>query len=118
MSEPAANRQLARASRQYGYLDQLYQRVIIGPVLWLASLTNRTDQRVIDGLVDGMGKGTVVVAHLIGFFDRFGVDGLVNGVGKLATGVGQITRSVQGGRIQTYIATAFAIIVLLLLLTL
>ena len=118
MPEPAVNRQLARASQQYGYLDQLYQRVIIGPVLWLASLTNRTDQRVIDGLVDGMGKGTVVVAHLIGFFDRFGVDGLVNGVGKLATGVGQITRSVQGGRIQTYIATAFAIIVLLLLLTL
>ena len=56
----------------------------------------------------------MVIAHLIGFFDRFGIDGLVNGAGKLAIGVGQITRSVQGGRIQTYIATAFALIVLLL----
>ena len=114
LREPAATNPLAQAGRHYGYLDQLYQRIIIGPVLWLASLTTRTDQRIIDGLVDGLGRGAVVIAHLIGFFDRFGIDGLVNGAGKLAIGAGQITRSVQGGRIQTYIATAFTLIVLLL----
>lgn len=114
LREPAADGQLALASLQYGHLDQLYQRIITGPTLWLASLANRTDQRVVDGVVDGVGLGIVVLAHLIRFVDRFGVDGLVNGAGKLAIGVGQLTRSVQGGRIQTYIATAIAVVVLVL----
>nr|ARK13512.1 NADH-quinone oxidoreductase subunit M [Fibrella sp. ES10-3-2-2] len=114
LREPAETSQLAQASQQYGYLDQLYQRIVTGPVLWLASLVNRTDQRVVDGVVNGVGLGTVMVAHLVSFFDRFGVDGLVNGAGKVAIGVGQLTRSVQGGRVQTYIATALAIVVLLL----
>ncbi len=114
LREPAATSQLAQASQQYGYLDQLYQRLVTGPSLWLASLVNRTDQRVIDGVVDGVGLGTVMLAHFARFIDRFGVDGLVNGAGKVAIGVGQLTRSVQGGRIQTYIATAIAVVVLLL----
>ncbi|MEZ0485769.1 NADH-quinone oxidoreductase subunit 5 family protein [Fibrella aquatica] len=118
LSEPAANSQLAQASLHYGYLDQVYQRLITGPALWLASLVNRTDQRVVDGLVDGVGLGTVMLAHLIRFFDRFGVDGLVNGAGSMAMGLGQLTRSVQGGRIQTYIATALAVVVLVLWLIL
>ncbi|MEZ0543124.1 NADH-quinone oxidoreductase subunit 5 family protein [Fibrella arboris] len=118
LHEPAAASWLARASQHYGYLDQVYQRIITGPVLWLASLVNRTDQRVVDGVVDGVGLGTVMLAHLIRFVDRFGVDGVVNGAGKVAMGVGQLTRSVQGGRIQTYIATALAIVILVLWLIL
>ncbi|MBO0949754.1 NADH-quinone oxidoreductase subunit 5 family protein [Fibrella forsythiae] len=118
LREPAADSQLAQASQQYGYLDQAYQRIITGPTLWLASLVTRTDRRVVDGVVDGIGLGTVMLAHLIRFLDRFGVDGLVNGAGKVAMGVGQLTRSVQGGRIQTYIATALAVVILVLWLLL
>lgn len=114
LREPAANSPLVQTSYHYGYLDQFYRRVVTGPALWLASLANRTDQRVIDGLVDGVGLGTVMLAHFARFFDRFGVDGLVNGAGKAAGGVGQLTRSVQGGRVQTYIATALAVVILLL----
>jgi NADH-quinone oxidoreductase subunit L len=114
LREPAATSQLALASQQYGYLDQLYRQVVTGPSLWLASLVNRTDRRVIDGVVDGVGFGTVMLAHFARFVDRFGVDGVVNGAGKVAVGVGQLTRSVQGGQIQTYIATAVAVVVLLL----
>lgn len=118
LREPAADSPLALASRQYGYLDELYRRTITGPVLWLASLVNRTDQRVVDGVVDGVGLGTVMLAHLVRFIDRFGVDGVVNGAGKVAIGVGQLTRSVQGGRVQTYIATALAVVILVLWLIL
>ncbi len=114
LREPKASSQLAQASQQYGYLDQLYKRTVTGPALWLASLVNRTDQRVVDGVVDGVGLVTVMLAHFASFIDRFGVDGVVNGAGKVAIGVGQFTRSIQGGRVQTYIATALAVVVLLL----
>ncbi|MEZ0609642.1 NADH-quinone oxidoreductase subunit L [Fibrella sp. WM1] len=115
LRDPAPTHALVQASVYYGYLDQLYDRWVIGPVQWLASLLYRTDQRVVDGVVNGVGIGTVLLAHLARFFDRFGIDGLVNGAGRLAQNLGGLTRSMQSGRVQTYIATAVAVVVLLLL---
>lgn len=115
LRDPAPSHGLVRASLHYGYLDQLYDRWVIGPVRWFASLLYRTDQRVVDGFVNGVGIGTVLLAHLMRFLDRFGVDGLVNGAGLLAQNLGGLTRSIQSGRVQTYIATAVAVVVLLLL---
>lgn len=115
LRDPAPTSPLVQASVHYGYLDQVYSRLVVGPVQWLASLLYRTDRRVVDGLVNGLGVGTVLLAHMARFADRFGVDGLVNGAGRLARLLGELTRSVQGGRVQTYIATAIAVVVLLLL---
>ncbi len=114
MREPATDGKLALLSFHYGYLDQLYQTIFITPTRKFASFLNRTDQRAVDGLVNGLGIGVVLLAHIAAFVDRIGVDGAVDGVGKLAVGVGQLTRSVQGGRVQTYIATAVAVVLLLL----
>ena len=118
LREPAPDNALANASLHYGYLDQVYDRLVVIPVLWLASLVNRTDQRVVDGVVNGVGVGTVMLAHFARFVDRFGIDGVVNGAGKLAVGAGQLTRQVQGGRVQTYIATAVAVVIFVLWLIL
>jgi NADH-quinone oxidoreductase subunit L len=114
MREPATDSKLALASFHYGYLDQLYQFMLIKPARKLADFLYRTDQRAVDGLVNSLGIGTVLLAHIAAFVDRVGVDGVVNGAGKLAVGVGQLTRSVQGGRVQTYIATAVAVVLILL----
>lgn len=114
LREPAVTSKLALASFHYGYLDQLYQRMFITPVRKLATFLHRTDQRAVDGLVNGIGMGTVLLAHIAAFVDRVGVDGVINGMGKLAVGTGQLTRSIQGGRVQTYIATAVAVVLFLL----
>ncbi|MBO0938003.1 NADH-quinone oxidoreductase subunit L [Fibrella sp. HMF5335] len=114
LREPATDSKLALASFHYGYLDQLYQRLFVNPTRALANFLHRADQRAVDGLVNGFGIGTVLLAHIAAFIDRIGVDGVVNGAGKLAVGVGQLTRSVQGGRVQTYIATAVAVVLFLL----
>jgi NADH-quinone oxidoreductase subunit L len=115
LPEPALQSRLAQASLHYGYLDHLYQRLVIGPVLWLSSLMQRTDQRVLDGAVNGLGIGTVLLAHLARFIDRFGIDGVVNGSAWVASQLGGLTRGIQGGRVQTYIATAIAVVVIVLL---
>lgn len=103
---PSPNRWIVRASLRYGFLDDFINKFIVLPIRRLATGTYRTDARVVDGAVNGAGIGVVVLAHLTNVFDRFGVDGLVNGGARLARQVGRVTRSVQGGRIQSYITAA------------
>ncbi len=102
------------ASLHYGFLDEFYERVFVVPFLRLAGLTYRVDKKVVDGLVDRVGIGTVVVAHLSSLTDRLIVDGLVNGAGATANGLGRVLRGLQSGRIQAYIATAIIAFLLLL----
>lgn len=106
MREPNYTRSYVQASVQYGFLDNLYQSVLVNPALKLATLLSRTDARAVDGVVNGAGVSTVVLAHLTHALDRFGVDGVVNGVAWLAGQVGRLTRSVQNGRVQSYITAA------------
>lgn len=106
MREPNYTRGYVQLSVNYGYLDMIYQYTIIDPSLRLAAFLNRADQRVVDGVVNGLGMSSVVLAHLTSGFDRFGVDGVINGSAWLAGQIGRLTRSVQNGRVQSYITAA------------
>ncbi len=97
---------LSRLSEHNWYLDGFYKRLIIRPFVRLAYLSYGFDRRVIDKLVDFVGISTVVLSHMIGWADRMIVDGLVNGASWLAQRLGNLTRSVQNGRVQSYIASA------------
>ncbi len=114
MGESNHRRSYVRLSVEAGFLDMLYQYLIINPSLRLASLLNRTDQRAVDGVVNGAGVSTVVLAHLTGGLDRFGIDGVVNGMAWLAGRLGRLTRSVQNGRVQSYITAAVVGLLLVL----
>jgi NADH-quinone oxidoreductase subunit L len=97
---------LSRLSEQNWYLDALYNRLIVRPFMRFARLSYWFDRRIIDRLVDLIGMGNVVLAHVISWVDRMIVDGLVNGASSLAHQFGSLTRSVQNGRVQSYIASA------------
>lgn len=112
--DPHAGHLFVRLSVEYGFLDFFYQHLFIRPTVRLATLLNRTDQRVVDGVVNGMGIATVVLAQLVRTIDRLGVDGVVNGVAWLARGLGSLTRSVQNGRVQSYITAAVVGLLLLI----
>lgn len=114
MHEPSPTSSYVRLSQEYGFLDTLYQFLIINPTLTLTSLLNRVDQRIVDGAVNGAGISTVVLAQLTSVFDRFGVDGFVNGLAWLTGQVGTLTRSVQNGRVQSYITAAVVGLLLVL----
>ncbi|UHG90826.1 NADH-quinone oxidoreductase subunit L [Spirosoma oryzicola] len=114
MREPNRLRSYVRLSLEYGFLDTIYQYVIINPFHRLALLLNRTDQRVIDGVVNGAGVTTVVLAQLTHVVDRFGVDGIVNGAAWVAGQFGRLTRSIQNGRVQSYITAAVVGLLVLL----
>ncbi|MFD2932548.1 NADH-quinone oxidoreductase subunit 5 family protein [Spirosoma flavum] len=114
MREPMANSSYVRLSLEYGFLDLFYKVLIINPTLRLATLLNRADQRVVDRMVNGAGIATVVLAHLAHGLDRLGIDGLVNGAAWLTSRLGQLARSVQNGRVQSYITTAVVGLLLVL----
>ncbi|GAB3641809.1 NADH-quinone oxidoreductase subunit 5 family protein [Spirosoma arcticum] len=114
LSEPDSSRSYVRLSLNYGFLDTLYQHLIINPTLRLAAQLHRTDQRVVDGTVNGTGISAVVLAHVANSLDRYGVDGLVNRAAWLAGRVGRMTRSVQNGSVQSYITVAVAGLLLML----
>ncbi|QHW00781.1 NADH-quinone oxidoreductase subunit 5 family protein [Spirosoma endbachense] len=114
MREPSYTRSYVRLSLKYGFLDTVYQYFVIRPIHKLALLLNRTDQRVVDGVVNGAGVTTVVLAQITHVVDRFGVDGFVNGAAWLAGQAGRLTRSVQNGRVQSYITAAVVGLLVLL----
>jgi NADH-quinone oxidoreductase subunit L len=92
------------------YLDWLYTDVIVAFTKGaLARATNRFNQEVIDAVVNGVGTGAKLSAHVsYDYIDQKVVDGLVNGSGIGATESGGILRRIQTGRIQQYAALLFA----------
>lgn len=114
MREPHSEHSYVRLSVEYGFLDTMYQYLLINPTHKLAILLNRLDQRVVDRAVNGAGVSTVVLAYLTNGLDRFGVDGLVNGAAWLVSRLGRITRSVQNGLVQSYITAAVVGLLLIL----
>ncbi len=118
LRDPNANGLIVRASVRYGFLDEFLAWLVVLPVRRLAFWLHRADVRVVDGAVNGLGISTVVLAHLAHVMDRYGVDGLVNGGAWVAGRLGQLTRSVQSGRVQSYITAAVVGLLLLIWLVL
>lgn len=106
LREPNYRHSHVQLSLNYGFLDTIYQYLIINPTLRVATQLRRADQRIVDNTVNGAGVAGVVLAHLANQVDRHGVDGFVNGAAWLAGRLGQLTRSVQNGKVQSYITVA------------
>jgi NADH-quinone oxidoreductase subunit L len=92
------------------YFDWLYTTVIVGFVKGpLARASNWFNQNVLDGIVNGVGRGAVGIGRVVyDDIDQRIVDGAVNGAGATASGSGGVLRHLQTGRIQQYTALFFA----------
>lgn len=106
---------LYRLSFHQGYLDDLYDRFVVGTVLRFASALRWVDTYVVDGLVHGFTALGRSLASAAGWVDQRIVDGLVRLIGKLAWGVGNVVRRTQTGRLQGYFASLFLVILVILL---
>lgn len=94
---------LWRLSNSNWYLNELYQKTFISPGKKGVALASWLDSRLIDPLIDLLGVGFVVFSHLSAWFDRTFVDGFVDSTVWLTGRAGHLSRSMQGGRIQTYL---------------
>jgi len=90
------------------YLDDLFLAIIRGIQYPVAKAAYWINQNVIDGVVNGVGKGARAGAYVVyDVIDQKVIDGAVNAAGFSADEGGGLLRYVQTGRVQQYAALLF-----------
>ena len=89
------------------YFDELYGLVLVGGTLAIKGVSYAFDKYVIDGLVNLSAFVTERLSWLSGnLVDQGVVDGAVNGVGRGTWTLGGLARSPQVGRVRNYVLFA------------
>ncbi|MDO8362292.1 MAG: NADH-quinone oxidoreductase subunit L [Actinomycetota bacterium] len=91
------------------YLDALYENVIVRGIAYpISRAAYWTNQNILDGIVNGVGKSGKRTGELVyKYIDQGLVDGVVNGSGATATGAGGALQPVQSGKVNLYGALLF-----------
>lgn len=86
------------------FLDDLYTGIIVGFIKGpLARASAWVNQNVIDGVANGIGRGTAKFGDAVyRGIDQATVDGAINGLADATSEVGGVLRVVQSGRVQRY----------------
>ncbi len=100
-------------SEESFYWDKLYQSLAVKQGLRIAKYVAWFDAKWVDGLVNLLAKAQVVVAHVIAWVDRGVVDGLVNLMAYFSRLLGQFTRNLAGGQVQTYFVVALTTLLIM-----
>jgi len=92
------------------YLDYLYTDLVVGSIKGpIANAAYWFNQRVIDGVVNGVGRSTKRLGELTyDVVDQKIVDGAVNGLALETGNAGGLLRRLQAGRVQRYALMLFA----------
>jgi NADH-quinone oxidoreductase subunit L len=93
--------------RKY-YLDDVYWKGIVRPIRDpIAAAVYWSNQKILDGVVNGAALFTRGMAAIVGWFDRVVVDGIVNAIGDTAGTSGGLLRYLQSGNVQWYAVLLF-----------
>lgn len=95
------------------YIDEIYEALIVNPIIRLCRYCLTFDLSVIDGLVDGSGWLTRWIAWLSHKIDIYLVDGMINSIATLVNVNSGFWRRIQTGYLQNY---AFVFVLGLILL--
>jgi NADH-quinone oxidoreductase subunit L len=103
-----------RLGRAYGllenkyHLDTIYLRGIIRPIQYqVPAAVYWTNQRILDGAVNGAAWVTRRLAWVVNIVDKRAIDGAVNGVGMGTKVTGGLLRYIQSGNVQRYAVFLF-----------
>jgi len=88
------------------YFDEFYDRTVIWFTMMTAKVLAWFDFKIIDGIVNGVATVSRITANGSGKFDNVVVDGLVNLTAYSIGFFGLILRTVQTGKVQSYLAFA------------
>jgi NADH-quinone oxidoreductase subunit L len=100
--------------QQRYYIDAAYMRGVVLPVRdRVSSAVNWSNQRVLDGVVNGAAWATRGFSRFVGWVDRRFVDGFVNAVGGFTGATGGLLRYLQTGNVQWYAVLLFVGVVAL-----
>jgi NADH-quinone oxidoreductase subunit L len=96
------------------YMDDFYLKGIVLPIRdRVSAAVYWTNQKILDGAVNGAGALARAFSRLVAWFDRRVIDGAVNGAANTAGFTGGLLRYIQSGNVQRYAAFLFAGVVIL-----
>jgi NADH-quinone oxidoreductase subunit L len=96
------------------FLDAFYMQGIILPIRdKISAAVYWSNQKLLDGVVNGAGIVARLLARVVNLFDQRVVDGAVNSAANAAGFTGGLLRYIQSGNVQRYAAFLFVGIVVL-----
>jgi NADH-quinone oxidoreductase subunit L len=99
------------------YIDDFYMNGIVRPIMGpVARVVLWWDMYVIDGIVNGVGLGSLGLAKAVKVVDQNVVDGVYNELGAGVDGLGNGLRRSFTGRIQQYAAFSFIGVIIIAVL--
>ncbi|MDN3547540.1 NADH-quinone oxidoreductase subunit 5 family protein [Mucilaginibacter aquaedulcis] len=107
---------LYRLSYNQWYLDAIYQRFVVKPVLRLCSATFWVDRNVIDGFLHLLTRISGYIAKLTAWTDEHIVDGFLHLMASIVQSIGNFARRFQNGKIQYYLYSMLVIVLVLFIL--
>jgi NADH-quinone oxidoreductase subunit L len=96
-------------------VERAAHAVVVRPILSLARLLARFDDRVLDRSVTAVARATVGVARVLDRRGEGAVDGAVRGIADGARVLGRLARRPQTGQVHQYYAQAAAVLAVLAL---
>lgn len=97
------------------YLDRFYNKFIVGPVLALSKSSRWFDTNIIDGFIHLLQRIGIACSSLADWTDRYVIDGLLHLIASAVLAIGNLARSLQGGKVQYYLFSMLAIILAIFL---
>lgn len=106
---------LFRLSYHEWYIDKIYNKIILGPVLAVSKLARWSDINIIDGFIHLLERIGIACARITEWTDRYIIDGFLHLVASIVLGIGNFARSFQSGKVQYYLFSMLAIILAIFL---
>jgi NADH-quinone oxidoreductase subunit L len=104
-----------RLSYNQWYIDKIYKRVFVKPVLGLGKTLFWFDKNIIDGFIHLLANMADCVARFSAWADKYMVDGFLHLLAAIVQGIGNFARKFQGGKVQYYLFSMLVIVLALFL---
>ena len=98
------------------YFDAIYNKIIVRPILSLSTAVFWFDRNVIDGFINLLVKAGLLLSNLAAWTDRYIIDGFLNLLVIIVESIGNFARKFQNGKVQYYLFSMLAIILVLFIL--
>lgn len=107
---------LFRFSYHEWYIDKFYNKFIVKPVLGLSNFARWFDRYIIDGFIHLLSKIGIVCSKIADGIDRYIIDGLLHLIASFVIGIGNFARKFQNGKVQYYLFSMLAVILVVFIL--
>ncbi|RCH56898.1 NADH-quinone oxidoreductase subunit L [Mucilaginibacter hurinus] len=107
---------LFRVSYNEWYVDKDYNKFVVQGVLLLSNALYWFDRNIIDGIINLFSSITKALAALSAWADRYIVDGVIYLLTVLVRRTGNFVRMFQVGRVQYYLYSMLAAVLILFIL--